>query len=185
MSKLTKSVGALFYDELSKLLTGASYSTVEENTNLRVIKGRIITEQFEANIVVIFNPNSLKRDTPTVICEEEWIQKELDWHYLAARDISGWRGRSSLCWIHPMEWLVAHEGRVKKVNQLVDDGARWLVNNVTYLLALHWLGHKLGIKHWRSDWPQWQHGEKGNEEYLAEIRDKGYASNWKPLWMEI
>lgn len=169
-----------FFEKIGKWLNGANKEVCSDALDYRRITG-VINIPTRATIEILFIPSLLKQQAPIVLCDEEWVRRELDWHCLRGGGPNqAWNDRRRLCWIHPGEWLLAHSGK-KPLSLVIEEGGNWLQNNVTQLLTYHWIGHELGIKQWREEWGGWGHGDIGTRQFLEERKALGHPNNWKPL----
>lgn len=151
----------------------------EDSLDLKVITGKLIRSEYEAEIEVIFCPSQLKIIQPIVFCYEPWVRHEMDWHCLPyLKEGSLWNGYYNLCWIYPGEWILAHNYKSKRLKKVAIEGSELLKNNLSKLLDCHWVGHALGIKKWRDEWGAWGHGRKGIQEFSQEIEARGMPNNW-------
>jgi hypothetical protein len=111
--------------------------------------------------------------------EKNSARNEPDWHCSQCADLNGLGNRCELCWIHPAEWVLAQDHRMKRLSLCITEGSKWLRNNVAKLLDRHWVGSSLGLKKWPPDWGQWGHGQVGNREFLCELKRDGHPQNWE------
>lgn len=181
MSKSTLTCGEQFHHTISKRLEDTKYGVVSYDTSLRSVSGKIVTKNYTADIEIHFSPRNLKCQVPRVFCEENWIRRELDWHYVSISKAVPGNVKPFLCWILHHEWNLAHNHKAKRLQLVIEEGSDFLLNNVSKLIEIHWVGHTLGIRHWRDEWNQWLHGKDGVAEYKEEMSKFGHPKNWEIL----
>ncbi len=170
----------LFFRAVSMWLAKATMQRCSGQIGFKVISGDLIQRDYQATINVVFCPSQLKQLAPIVYCRESWLRDDIDWHSLSIqREGDVWNSYQQLCWIHPAEWMLAHNNRQKRLHTVVDEGATWLRNNLTKLLECHWAGHLLGIHKWRPEWGGWDHGHAGTKEFVSERKAHGLPNNWE------
>lgn len=179
MQTLNVDCDTAFLNAVSTWLTNTSMKRCCGQFEFKAILGDLVRSDYSATVDIVFCPSKFKKLAPRVYCNEPWIRRELDWHCLRDQSKeSEWYGQQQMCWVHPAEWLIAHDHRLKRINTVVLEGADWLKNNLTKLLDCHWAGHVLGIKNWRPEWGGWAHGNAGTQELVSEARKRGIPGNW-------
>lgn len=162
-----------YKQSLSKRLCNSNLSSLPHLQTHGLVTGQIQTNKFAADIEIYFSSCQFKFVAPTVFCSEPWLRNDMHWHCCQINDST----KHGLCWVYPEEWKRAH--RNKSQTKTIEEGSEWLLNNVTDLLEKHWVGHRLGIKYWKKEWPQWFHADVGTAQYLHEMRTLGTPSNWQ------
>jgi hypothetical protein len=97
---------------------------------------------------------------PYVDCSDNWIRRNVDWHYLVSS--------SRFCWVLDPEWIAHFEQNTKSGVSLIvqsRDAARWLVGAIQLMLSRHWAGHEFGLSVWQSGWEDYSHGLDGLREF--------------------
>lgn len=100
--------------------------------------------------------------TPRVICHEQWIARDIDWH--AYPD-------GELCWEIFHKW----QDQLDQMHQLAptavaEFAALYFLNSTRWLIGRHRLKYLFNLPKWRDDWLQWDHGTDGLTQYLNERR---------------
>jgi hypothetical protein len=99
---------------------------------------------------------------PRVFCDASWIRRAgAAWHL----NVDG-----SLCYVHPLQWRDCARKLVKTMHgiDLARVFADFAYNNLSWLLQRHLEAHRLGLKVWPTEWPQWLHGDDGAAQYARE-----------------
>lgn len=152
----------------------------QECSEYKILTGDLRRRKYQARIEIAFKASEFKSSTPLVFCNEEWIRKELDWHCYQAPEKNGiFAEKHRLCWIHPLEWHLAHNHLLKPLSAVIEEGTRWIENNITKLVDRHWFGHENDLKKWRQEWGGWGHGDAGTKQLMSEYKKLGHPSNWE------
>jgi hypothetical protein len=100
--------------------------------------------------------NELKRNPPRVVCKEPWMKDGAEWH----------NSRSNgLCWVLANQWVDVMGWTGKSVTSIIDEGVKWLINDVTNLISRHYFAHCENLTSWPPEWDAWAHYGEGVKEY--------------------
>ncbi len=118
-------------------------------------------ESFSSDIKIRIFSN-WRDSPPTVICEEPWVRRHIDWHVYRTGE---------LCWVLPKQWkdaVSSFERRIPTLS-LCESSAFFLLRNVEYLLKCHRIGYEKGEESWNPEWSEFLHDKEGVEQYLREL----------------
>lgn len=136
--------------------------TSVEDRHYRVC-GRLdlVTFYAEVTIEVPWLFKDLKRVPPRVVCHETWMKVDSDWHI---------NEDGTLCWVLAREWSDVMAWKGKPAKAIITEGHTWLMNGVRCLISRHKVAHDEKLTKWPEEWPQWDHQQKGVEQYERERR---------------